>query len=207
MANFNSSDTASPLVLDTSVAISLVASRIGADVLKALARPAYMIDVAIGELADAGHRAGEVLVALSDWQRDRLLAEVSLEADALEVFEDLVSGPAADTLDDGEAATLAHARVIGAIAVIDEGKARRISGERHPALILTSTIDLLLHPAVERALGREVITQGVFLALKDARTRVPPEHHQAVAALIGRERAALCSSLPSSVRRRACPLG
>jgi hypothetical protein len=34
MANFNSSDPASPIVLDTSVAISLVASRIGADVLR-----------------------------------------------------------------------------------------------------------------------------------------------------------------------------
>lgn len=203
MANFNSSDPASPIVLDTSVAISLVASRIGADVLKALARPAYMIDVAVGELADAGQRAAEVLAALSDWQRDHLLAEVSLEADALEVFEDLVSGPAAETLDDGEAATLAHARVIGAVAVIDEGKARRISRERHPALMLASTIDLLLHPATERALGREAIAHALYLALKDARARVPPEHHEIVRLLLGSERAALCHSLPAAIRNRA----
>jgi len=203
MANFNSSDTASPMVLDTSVAISLVASRIGADVLKALARPAYMVDVAIGELADAGHRADAVLEALTDWQRDRLLAEVSLEADALEVFEDLVSGPAAETLDDGEAATLAHAGGIGAIAVIDEGKARRISRERRPALMLASTTDLLLHPATERALGREAIAHALYLALKDARTRVPPEHHETVRLLLGSERAALCHSLPAAIRNRA----
>lgn len=203
MANFSSSDPASPIVLDTSVAISLLASRIGADVLKALARPAYMIDVAIGELADAGQRAAEVRAALSEWQRERLLAEVSLAADALEVFEDLVSGPAADTLDDGEAATLAHARAIGAVAVIDEGKARRISREQHPAVMLASTIDLMLHPATERALGRDAIAHALYLALKDARARVPPEHHETVRLLLGSERAALCHSLPAAIRNRA----
>ena len=203
MANFNSSDPASSIVLDTSVAISLVASRIGAEVLKVLARPAYMVDIAIDELADAGHRAAEVLAAINDWQRARLLAEVSLGTDALEVFEDLVSGPATETLDDGEAATLAHASIVGAIAIIDEAKARRITAERYPNLLLASTIDILLHPTSERALGREAIAQGVFLALKEARTRVPPEHHEAVTTLIGSERAALCRSLPATIRNRA----
>jgi len=203
MANFNLSDPTSPIVLDTSVAISLVASCIGAEVLKALARPAYMIDVAVGQLADAGKRAAEMLAAISVWQRHSLIAEVSLEADALEVFENLVSGPAAETLDDGEAATLAHAHVIGAVAVIDEGKARRVSRERHPALVLASTIDLLLHPAPERALGREAIAHALYLALRDARARVPTEHHEAVRLLLGSERAALCHSLPAAIRNRA----
>ncbi len=203
MANFNSSDPASPIVLDTSVAISLVASRIGADVLRALARPACVIDVAIDELAHPSQRATEVLAALNDWQRDRLIAEVSLKADALEVFEDLVSGTAADTLDDGEAATLAHARAIGAVAVIDEVKARRISRDRYPAIMLASTIDLLLHPATERALGREAIAHALFLALKDSRARVPPEHHDTVRLLLGNERAAVCRSLPAAIRKRA----
>jgi hypothetical protein len=202
MANFNSSDPSSSLVIDTSVAISLVASRIGADVLQALARATYMVDIAVGEL-DRGQRGVEVMAILKDWQRARLLTEIGLGSDALELFEDFVSGAAAETLDDGEAATLAHACVIGAVAVIDEGKARRIAGERHPALALASTIDLLLHPAADRALGRDAIAQGVFLALKDARTRVPPEHHETVRSLIGSERAGLCHSLPATVRRRA----
>jgi hypothetical protein len=203
MANFNSSEPGASLVIDTSIAISLAASCIGADVLQALARATYMVDVAIGELDDGGQRGANVMAALKQWQQARLLTEISLGPDALEIFEDLVSGPAVDTLDDGEAATLAHASAIGAVAVIDEGKARRIAGERHPALMLASTIDLLLHPAADQALGREAIAQGVFLALKDARTRVPPEHLDTVRSLIGSDRAGLCHSLPAGVRRHA----
>ena len=48
---------------------------------------------------------------------------VELDDSSQECFESLVIGPAVDTLDDGEAATIAYARATGTVALIDERKA------------------------------------------------------------------------------------
>jgi predicted nucleic acid-binding protein len=117
-------------------------------------------------------------------------------------FEALVVGAAADTLDDGEAATIAYALEIGATPIIDERKAHRICNERFPSFALASTVDLLAHASIEAELGREALTDAVLQALLNARMRVLPHRIKWVVDLIGHSRACECPSLPRVVSRR-----
>ncbi len=125
---------------------------------------------------------------------------VKLGEPAAECFESLVIGPAADTLDDGEAATIAYAMNLNAIAVIDERKANRICAQRFPELRLGSTVDILAHPNVRKRLGKDELAKAVFMALCDGRMRVFSQHLDWVVGLVGPVRAAICTSLPNSVR-------
>jgi len=68
-----------------------------------------------------------------------------------ELFLSLVVGAAAETLDDGEAATLVYAARSSSIAVIDERKATSLSASRFPGLGVWSTLDVLLRKSVVAA--------------------------------------------------------
>jgi hypothetical protein len=129
-----------------------------------------------------------------------LIKQVELGPVGLTYFEQLVIGSAADTLDDGEAATLAYALEIGGTAIIDERKANRICMARFSKLQTATSVDLLSHQAVEDTLGRTALAEAVFLALRDARMRVFPHHIDWVVTLIGADRAQQCPSLPRSAR-------
>ena len=113
----------------------------------------------------------------------------------------LVEGRTKDTLGDGEAATVAYAAAYGKAAMMDDRKARRICKERFPAVPVVATVDLLLHSAVRNALGEDGQADAIVAALQGARMSVPMARVAEVVALIGRERAASCPSLPASARR------
>jgi predicted nucleic acid-binding protein len=115
----------------------------------------------------------------------------------------LVSGAASDSLDDGEAATIAFALEQSAIALIDERKANRICRERFAGLAVAKTIDVLAHKNVQAAMGRDRLAEAVFNALNDSRMRVPIDQIEWVIQLLGAERAAKCVSLPRSAFRQA----
>ncbi|MBY0562427.1 hypothetical protein [Hyphomicrobium sp.] len=200
MANFSSSDFR-PYVIDTSVAINLEASHIAVEIFEALGRPVVIVDTVPAELEGGRGHGAKVHHAIADWQRRSLAIVVQLSAAGNETFESLIAGSAAATLDDGEAATIAHAVDTAAIAVIDEAKARKISAERFSALVVASSTDLILDPLVLAALGKDRVADGLFYALIGARMRVPRERHAEVVHLIGRERLPQCLSLPASVRR------
>ena len=125
---------------------------------------------------------------------------VSLGEVGQQVFGDLVIGPATETLDDGEAATIAYAEERGIVPVIDERKARRICAQRFTRLRPLSTVDLFAAADVETSLGRRALADAVFQALRTARMRVLPQHIDWVVALIGADRVPQCPSLPRSVR-------
>ena len=91
-------------------------------------------------------------------------------------FRALVLGDTADTLDDGEAATIACAIEMGAVAVIDERKAKRICQILYPTLVVGSTVDVLALDRVVQRLGEERLAEAVYKALSGARMRVLPEH-------------------------------
>lgn len=194
-------DPAVPLVLDASAAINLCAAGCAADLLRALPNPAVVVDAVSAELAEGRRRGRKEAEVLSQLVAAELVSVVKLNSSAEMLFESLVIGPAVQTLDDGEAATIAHAVVHGGMAIIDERKAIRICGERFPALRLGCTVDLLSHPDVMLALGKDRLSIGVVNALQLARMRVLRHHVPWVVALIGVEQAALCASLPRSVRR------
>jgi len=199
------------VVLDASAAINLCAAGCADDILRALPNTALVVDAIPAELEQGRHRGRRDAETLCELVAAGLVRVVTLGEPAEAIFESLVIGGAAQTLDDGEAATIAYAVEHRSVAVIDERKAIRICGQRFPARRLGCTVDVFAHPDVLRTLGRERASQAVANALQLARMRVLPHHVNWVVDLIGAEQAALCASLPRSVRgmgmaRRAEPV-
>jgi len=196
-------DPAALIVADASVAINLNATGFAAPILDALPNRFAVVEEVALELADGrprGRTDADELDALAAAGRVDI---VRLDNPAVEHFTALVSGPAAETLDDGEAATISYAVEHRATALIDERKANRICAERFGALTTGCTVDLLAHETIESALGRNGLADAVFNALYRGRMRVPAPHVDWVVTLIGPNRAAQCVSLPGSVRPAA----
>lgn len=195
-------DSSVKLVLDTSTAINLNATGCAALILGALPFEIILTDVAYGELQEdsrSGRRDGELINRLVSAGLCRI-AKIDA-ADEL-LFGDLIIGPGTDTLDDGEASTIAHAVSQNAVAVLDERKARRICSERYATLRIASTVDLLCHGSVANVLGRSSLADAVFASLLNARMRVLASHWDWVINLIGPERAKMCLSLPLHARHQ-----
>ena len=193
-------DPTIPIAVDASVVINLNATERPSTIFRSIPYPIVVVEQVALEL-EAGKRHGrndhdglDALVARSDIDR------VRLGSCGLRDFFGLVSGPAVQTLDDGEAATIAYALAHNAIALIDERKATKLCAERFKSLLTGCTVDVLLHPEVEKALGRNGLTEAVFNALYFGRMRVPDNHVDWVVNMIGPELAEKCVSLPKSVR-------
>jgi predicted nucleic acid-binding protein len=188
------------LIADASVVINLNATARAADIIKAFRNPFMVTSNACIELQAGiqnGHRDYDQLIALVD---GGLMQRVELGAAGALVYESLVSGSTVQTLDDGEAATIAYAHELAGVALIDERKARTICAASFPRLLIASTVELLLHDAVAAALGAEGQVEVMMNALMIARMRVPPEQLTSVRLMIGDERAAQCKSLPRAAR-------
>lgn len=194
-------ESAAVLVADASVAINLNASGAAAEIIAALPERIVIVDIVAEEL-EIGRRKGRGDAdSVRSLVAKGLLEIKSLGPAGLAYLEGLVVGSASETLDDGEAATIAYAADAGAVAVIDERKAIRICAGRFPGLKLRSTVDLFSQAEVQHAIGQPRLADAVFNALQDARMRVLPHQTKWVVDLIGVERATKCPSLPSSVRK------
>ncbi len=193
-------DFSGPIVADTSVVINLIATGCAHTILGALPKRLVVVDVVPAEL-DLGKRLGRNNSArLTELVAGGLVEIVALGDPGTMYFSELIIGPALETLDDGEAATIAFAVEHSGTALIDERKATRICADRFPDLSIGSTVDILMHSEVQRKLDAEALAGAVFNALKEGRMRVLPHHLERIVLLIGRERAAQCQSLPRSVR-------
>jgi predicted nucleic acid-binding protein len=188
------------VVADASAIINLNATGRAQDIVRALPNRLVVVDVVSAEL-EQGRRRGRLDAdLLNQLVTAGLIEVVKLNDQTVHHFEELVIGSAAKTLDDGEAATIAYAVGHEAIALVDERKATRICAQRFPKLCLGCTVDIFTHPEVLRALGAEALAGAVFGALYHGRMRVFPHHVDWVVELIGTDQAALCTSLPGSVR-------
>jgi predicted nucleic acid-binding protein len=196
------SDSTKVLVADTSTVINLSATNRATQIIQALPNKLVIEQMVMEEL-----RLGRFRGRSDAGTAERLAAAGVIEVARLgtqgfDHFETLIAGAAIDTLDDGEAATIALAVEAGAIPLIDERKAHRICRDRYPSLKVGSTLELLAHPNVESALGQSQLADAVFQALMMTRMRVFTDYIDWVFGLIGPERAAKCMSLPRSVRER-----
>lgn len=196
-------DPAAVLVADASVAINLNATGFAEPILDALPNRFAVVAEVMLELEDGRQRGRTDADALDALVAAGRVEVVRLGNPAVEQFTALVSGSAAETLDDGEAATIAYALEHGATALVDERKANRICAERFPSLVTASTVDVLAHDAAVSAVGRNGLADAVFNALFHGRMRVPAQHVDWIVTLIGAERAERCVSLPRSVRPAA----
>lgn len=193
-------DPSALLVADASTVINLNATGCAPRLLKALPNRMVVVDVAQEELGQGRQRQRQDADLLAELVKAKLVEIVSLDDQGESYFEQLVVGDAKDTLDDGEAATIAYAIAHEAIPLVDERKANRLCAERFPQLRVGCTVDIFTHPEILQSLGSEKLAGAVFKALYHGRMRVFPHHIEWVLALIGTERAALCRSLPASAR-------
>lgn len=187
-------------IADASVWINLIATQRAHVILRATPVPLCITDVALAELErgrSKGRQAADEMAALLHMG---LTDVVALAAEDEALFVSLVSGAAAETLDDGEAATLACAHRLGVCALIDERKATQIAARRFETLEVLSTVDLLLSPEVRNACGAD-LGDVLFGALTGARMRVPHHHAEEIVRVVGAERAMSCHSLPARLRR------
>jgi predicted nucleic acid-binding protein len=188
------------LIADASVVINLNATARAAEIIKAVPNPFIVTENACAELEAGirnGHRDHAQLLELID---AGVVRRASLGNAVMIVYESLIDGSTLRTLDDGEAATIAHAQEIGGVALIDERKARTLCTASFPHLQIASTVELLMHDAVAGAIGADGQVDALMNALTNARMRVPAEHIGKLTAIIGAERAASCSSLPKHIR-------
>jgi predicted nucleic acid-binding protein len=194
-------DPAAVIAADTSAVINLNATGRAREIAGALPNKLVVVTAVSAELDEGRRRGRQDANLLAELVAAGLVEIVKLDDAAAAHFEKLVVGPAAMTLDDGEAATIAYAIGRQGIAVIDERKATRICANIFPDLRIGSTVDILAHPNVKRRLGKELLAEAVFKALRHGRMRVFPHHINWVVGLIGTDLAAACVSLPNSVRQ------
>jgi predicted nucleic acid-binding protein len=195
-------DSKAEVVIDASTAINLNATACAAAILTAIPNRFAITNIVVAELEEGrrtGRRDAELVRELV---ASGLMTTVTLSNEQEKHFEQLVIGPAIDTLDDGEASTIAYAIESGAIPVIDERKAKRVCRERYPQVQLGCTVDIFAHPAVEASFGQLELRDAVFAALQHARMRVLPQHIDWVVRLIGEDRARDCPSLPRAARTK-----
>ena len=193
-------DSTLPVVADTSVVINLNATGYSAAILDALPNQFLVVEEVSFELEVDSRTGRNDAEALSALVAQGSVELVRLGDAGTQHFISLVSGPANQTLDDGEAATIAYALEHGATALIDERKAIRICAERFGELSTGCTVDIFTQDDVQRILTRDTLADAVFNALYQGRMRVPDHYVGWVVNLIGEERAAQCRSLPASVR-------
>jgi len=193
-------DPAIDIVADASTLINLNASGQVRAIVPALPNALLVTDVVLGELQENSRRGRRDADLLNGLISEGLIRLVKVEALKEGIFQRLVSGRSIDTLDDGEAATIAYAVEARAMALIDERKANRICRGSYPQLVVGCTVDVLCHDRVQEVLTRAALGQAVFDALQGARMRVLQRHLAWVVDMIGPERAVLCESLPRSAR-------
>lgn len=185
------------LVSDASVWINLVATE-QAELILRSSNARHLITATARAELEAGRAKGRLTAeAVAGFLADGLVEEVRLESlEEEEIFVRLVAGPVRDTLDDGEAATIAFALANAASALIDERKATMLCSRQFPDLQVVNTVDLLLCRPVRQNLTDAALGDAIFNALERARMRVPDDHQAEVRRLIGAERALRCPSLP-----------
>ena len=195
-------DSKTTVVCDASTVINLNATGCAVAILKALPNPFVISEVALGELDEDTRSNRNDAKLVAEMQSLGLIKALPLDDGSSGHFERLVAGRTIDTLDDGEAATIACAVAIKGVPIIDERKANRICKERYPDLLVGCTVDILAHEALSAALGATKLSEAVVNALQQARMRVLPHCLPWVVDLIGPANAGLCLSLPAHVRSK-----
>lgn len=196
------SDECDSLLLDASVIVNLNATGYADRILNALPQDILVPKPVVSELgegAKAGHTDAIDLQNLLDTGAAK---EFAIPESIQQKYVELVSGSTANSLGDGEAATIACAHGTRSWAAIDERKARRICAERYPHIIIVGTVDILSHDAVVSAFHGQDLSKAVLAALEVAHMQVQPHQMDWVVSQIPAEKLSRCVSLPRSVRER-----
>lgn len=183
------------LIVDASVLINILGTGCPVDVFECLAWVFAIDEIAVREVGiDPSTRRSSQDI-LATLKARGLLKVIRMTEDEYESFLGFTVAQPPNDLDDGEAATLAHAAGGQYVAVIDERKASRIANLHIPEIKPLNSVDLLAAPELLGLFGRDKLSEAIYRALRDARMRVPPRMRQWVADLLGSTRAHECPSL------------
>lgn len=185
---------ASPLFLDASAVINLVASNCMEEVLSALARPIFIENTVCCEFKRHPRDGNSSKGVIETLAARGKLTVVKMSDVEFEIFLRLVGCQPSDDLGDGEAATLACADGKGG-SVIDDKKAMRIAARDFPAMPIYSSLDLFCSETVHLSLGKAAVSHAVYEAIRVARMRVPHHWRDWIRDLLGIERATELSFL------------
>ena len=187
-------------IADASVWINLAATGHCAEIIEALGTPIAIVDVALRELQRGSSNGHGVLAHIEPLVRSGQVHVLSMTAEDEGEFFGLVAGGAAETLDDGEAATLVVAARLKGTALVDERKATAIAKQRFPSLDLRSTTDVLFATLPDEGGNAGPLADALYSALRGARMRVPAQWQARVVQVLGAQRARHCNSLPAHLR-------
>lgn len=194
-------DSAGPLVLDTSVLINLHACKYGEQILTAIPNDIVVPEIVAGELEHETSRRNGEYSFLHGLVASEIVTVVNLTEAEYGTFYELTS--TSPSLDDGEAATIAISAARHVLPVIDERRGRSRAGILMKARAPAWSLDLFRHPTAVAALGDQPAVEALYLALRDGRMRIPSETVDGVIALIGMERSRDCTCLPGYRERFA----
>jgi predicted nucleic acid-binding protein len=189
-----------PLVLDTSVLINLHASTYGKQILTALPNDILVPRIVVQELERGTNKSTAEELFVQDLVASGDALKVEMNDQEYQLFGRLASE--SPTLGDGEAATIAISACRELVPVVDEKRGRVRAQANIPDSVIAWSLDLFLHGQVVKSLGDVDSTQGLYLALRDGRMRIHPDHCEPVVRLIGPQRALACFSLPNFKTRR-----
>ena len=192
------------LIVDASVLINLLGTGAPLAILHGLNRVFEIDEIALQEVGVNPATRGSAEGVLNELRKAGVLKVVQMSSKVYDRFLAFAGADAPDDLDDGEAATLAHASSdAGYVAVIDEKKATRIAAAHKPAIEVLNSLDLLGAPELIAKFGEDYVAEAVYFALRDARMRVPHWARQWTAMLVGYPRAAECPGLGEYSRSRS----
>lgn len=188
-------DETKPLVIDTSVLINLHACTYGERILTAIPNDIIVPQIVVEELEHETSRKNGEHSFLCSLINNGKVTIADMTGEEFSLFADLTSG--SPSLDDGEASTIAIMVKRKLHPIIDEKKGRicaaRLMAGQEPGW----SLDLLRHPVVLQILEEVHATAALYLALRDGRMRIPPEHSEYVVHRIGIKRALGCTCLPN----------
>lgn len=184
----------SSLIFDTSVLISLHASKYGAQILNALPNQLFVTDMVAFELRHELSEANGANQFIDELFESEKIKVLTLTDQEYELFERIVVFP--PTLDDSGAGTIAVAATRNILPVTDDHKVWMQAGKYCKGNTPAHTLDLLYHPQVLTALGQIELIQSLYFALHYGHMRIPEGLCDQVVGLIGVELALQCPCLP-----------
>lgn len=178
-----------PLVLDASVLFNLLGTGRPKEILQAIGATCWVEQRTAAEVRRMpGQRAeGAPLQPLLE---HGCLKLCRMSEQAYETYLSLVSGPATDTLDDGESAAIAIAVDGLGSVVLDDKKARRILTTRFEQVIAGSSLSLLVAAATRANWTLLELRAAVSLARTVSRMAVVPDERPLVSELFAEAGAA-----------------
>jgi predicted nucleic acid-binding protein len=159
-----------PLVLDASAAINLVATQQPWAILTALGFRALVAWQVLGEVVRCPVTRKRYDAAKHPFRISPNVEIVTLSAVETEHFIDI-----AQSVGDGEAASIALALSRGMPLVLDDRRARAVALERDQSVRLIWTTELLRHEALAGVFSRDDIDAFFATALRFARMYVPKQ--------------------------------